>query len=135
MCGKGSSEKGPKKDEEGVLKAARRSLIDDPPEVPLENKVPYRQGWCTLVPNAGGVYLISDLRGPLYVGRGNLRARFDKHQEDSHNRDLRMALRNPVGETNFGWLIVGMPEQAELEKSLIRALQPLCNDILYANGN
>lgn len=112
---------------------ARRRLIYDPPELPVERTVPYSQGWCTLVPLAGGVYVISDLRGPLYVGRGTLRSRFDKHQEESHNPKLRAALRRPVGDLSFSWLTVAMPKQAEIEKRFIRALQPLCNDILYAN--
>ena len=110
-------------------------LIYDPPQLPIERTVPYQQGWCTLVPPVGGVYLISDLRGTLYVGRGNLRSRFDKHQDDSHNLKLRAALRRPVGDLSFSWLTVDLPEQAELEKRFIRALQPLCNEILYANGN
>lgn len=134
MCSEGPG-KNLKKDEERRLEEARRRLIYDPPEVPIERTVPYQQGWCTLVPVVGGVYLISDLRGPLYIGRGALRSRFDKHQDESHNSKLRAALRRPVGDLSFGWITVGMPEQAEMEKRFIRVLQPLCNDILYANEN
>ena len=137
MCEEGSGKKRPKKEEERRkrLEEARGRLIYDPPEVPIERTVPYQQGWSALVPPAGGVYLISDLRGPLYVGRGALRSRFDKHHEESHNIRLRTALRKPVGELSFSWLTVEMPQQAEMEKRFIRALQPLCNDILYENGS
>ena len=136
LCTEGSGEKkGPKKDKGTRLEDARMRLIYDPPQLPIERTVPYQQGWCSLVPPAGGVYLISDLRGPLYVGRGNLRKRFDKHQDESHNPRLKEALKHPVGDVGFSWLTVGMPEQAEMEKRFIRALQPLCNDVLYENGS
>jgi hypothetical protein len=135
MCGEGK--KKPTKDEEKRrrLEEARRRLIFDPPEVPVERTVRYQQGFRALVPDEGGVYLISDLRGPLYVGRGALRSRFDKHHDESHNPRLRAALRNPVGELSFSWLTAEMPEQAGTEKRFIRALQPLCNDVMYENEN
>ena len=133
----GEGKKKPTKDEERRqrLEEARRRLIFNPPEVPIEKTVPYQQGWCTLVPPVGGVYLISDLRGPLYVGRGTLRSRFDKHHEESHNPSLRKALKHPVGDLSFSWLTVEMPEQSAMEKRFIRALQPLCNDVMYENGS
>ena len=135
MCGEGKKKLTKDEQKRMRLEEARRRLIFDPPEVPIEKTVPYQQGWCTLVPPAGGVYLISDLRGPLYVGRGNLRSRFDKHHDESHNPRLKEALKHPVGDVGFSWLTAEMPEQSEMEKHFIRTLQPLCNDILYENEN
>ena len=44
------------------------------------------------LPRSGGVYLIHDLRGCLYIGRSDcLKQRFHTHYELSHNRRLRAA--------------------------------------------
>ena len=44
-------------------------------------------------------------------------------------------MKHPVGDLSFSWLTVEMPEQSAMEKRFIRALQPLCNDVMYENGS
>lgn len=118
------------------IASARVRLIEAPPEVHIERTVPYRQAWSLIVPRGPGVYLIHDLRGVLYVGRGgNIRKRFEDHRDGSHNFRLRRALQHPVGELKFSWLHAEYPEQVAHEKALIRAFQPLCNDTLYVTSN
>jgi predicted GIY-YIG superfamily endonuclease len=100
--------------------------------VAVDGTVPFRPSHSFDLPRTGGVYLIHDLRGCLYIGRSdNLRERFDIHQEHSHNRRLRYALRHPVGRIDFAWILVRGEEQKELERRLIRELDPLCNDVRY----
>lgn len=106
----------------------RARLVADPPSLLLDGTVRYRMAWALAVPRAGGVYLVHDLRGTLYVGRGeDLRRRFEEHLAGSHNLDLRSALLTTLGQVCFSWVIVAAPEQIELERSLIRSLRPLCN--------
>ena len=117
-----------------ALLAARQRLIYDPPDVDLDNDVTYNRGWALLVPHEAGVYLIRDLRGCLYVGKTcDLRRRFDQHLELSHNPKLVRALAHPVGDLRFGWILNEEPDL--LEQSLIRSLQPLCNDRFYLSNN
>lgn len=98
--------------------------------------VPFVPGWVLRVPHRPGVYLIHDLRGPLYVGlTEDLNERFHQHYWDSHNRRLAQALAHPFGEIQFTWFLTKPHEQAPLERELIRALQPLCNDLMYRHDS
>jgi predicted GIY-YIG superfamily endonuclease len=110
----------------------RNALVHDPPEVALDGTVKYTLGGSIFVPEEPGVYLIHDLRGVLYVGRtGNLYQRYFQHYWDSHNSRVTAALRRPLGRLEFSWMTVDGCDQASLERELIRALQPLCNRLLY----
>jgi excinuclease UvrABC nuclease subunit len=112
----------------GELASHRRRMVLAPPSLQPDGSVPFRRGWLLGVPRAEGVYLIHDIRGPLYIGRAeNLRRRFEEHYLDSHNPSLRLALRSGVGQLLFSWVLVAGPEQVELERELIRSLRPLCN--------
>lgn len=108
--------------------ARRQWLIDDPPDLHLDGLVPFRLGWDMAVPRAGGVYLISDLRGPLYIGRtGDLRRRYDQHYLGSHNDLVNRALDRPLGEPSFAWAEIPTPDQPAVERELIASLAPICN--------
>lgn len=111
---------------------ARQALVAEPPSIHLDGTVTYSQGGSLSVPQRPGVYLIHDLRGVLYVGRtANLYQRFFQHYWGSHNNSVTTVLRRPVGRLEFSWILSGMDEQKELERDLIRAIQPLCNRLLY----
>ncbi|CAL9498964.1 GIY-YIG nuclease family protein [Streptomyces eurythermus] len=98
----------------------------------IDGSVPYRPSHSGVVPHQGGVYLVHDMRGCLYIGRSDcIIERFNTHYEYSHNRHLRRALRNPVGVIQFSWLLAEGQPQKHLEQQLIRSLHPLCNDIRY----
>lgn len=106
----------------------RRTMVVAPPSLHPDGTVPFRLGWALGVPSRAGVYLMHDIRGPLYIGRAeSLRRRFEEHYLDSHNPSVRLALRNAVGQLLFSWVLVAVPEQLELERGLIRSLRPLCN--------
>lgn len=110
------------------LHADRRRLISHPPDIALDGAVQFRLSWSLGVPASAGVYLIHDLRGILYLGRGDhLRRRFEEHYLDSHNPALRIAIRTAVGQLMFSWVLVAAPGQIELERNLIRSFRPLCN--------
>lgn len=103
------------------------------PGLVLDGTVWFRRGWALSIPEQAGVYIISDLRGVLYVGRTrNLLTRFEQHCGDTHSRLLAGALTNPVGLTWFSWRTTeSAAEQDQLERELIRRFQPPCNEILY----
>lgn len=106
----------------------RVALIRDPPLFEPDGAVPYMPTWSLCVPWAPGVYVVSDLRGPLYVGRtAQLRRRFYEHLDDSHNRLLRVALARPVGSTRFYWVLTVGKQAVMLEHYLISGLVPICN--------
>lgn len=110
------------------FRSHRRTIVVEPPSLHLNGTVPFRLGWALAVPLTAGVYLMHDIRGTLYIGRAeSLRRRFEEHYLDSHNRSVRLALRNPVGQFLFSWVLVAVPEQMEIERELIRSLRPLCN--------
>lgn len=101
----------------------------------LDGQVPFRPSYSFDLPQRGGVYLIYDLRGCLYIGRtDDLYDRFDTHHDYSHNPQLRYALRHPVGVIDFAWILAESTEQMDLERRLIRDLEPLCNDIRYTTS-
>lgn len=111
---------------------ARQALVADPPDIHLDGTVAYSQGGSLSVPQRPGVYLIHDLRGVLYVGRtANLHQRYFQHYWGSHNNKVTAVLRRPVGRLEFSWIVSELDEQIELERDLIRAIQPLCNRLLY----
>ena len=98
-----------------------------------DQEVAFRRALSWAVPPDGGVYVISDQRGPLYVGRSfNLRLRFAQHLDHSHNRSLRRALSVPYGDVIFRWRLLSETEQDEAEPALVQALKPLCNVVLFA---
>lgn len=106
----------------------RQWLLYDPPAAHLDGPVPFRLGWDMAVPRAGGIYLISDLRGPLYIGRtGNFRRCYGQHYLGSHNDLVNRALDRPLGEPSFGWVEIPEPQQPAVERQLIGALAPICN--------
>ena len=109
----------------------RQQLAVDPPQVSFDGDVPARPGLSGCVPDQGGVYLFADFRGVLYVGQTqNLRRRFAQHLNGSHNDWLTRALRRPVGDLRFYWILADPRGQAALEQDLIRAFRPLCNQAM-----
>ena len=108
--------------------ARRQRLLDGPPELHLDGLVPFRLGWDMAVPRDPGVYLISDLRGPLYIGRtGNLRRRYGQHYLGSHNELVNRALDRPLGEPSFAWVQIPEADHPTVERQIIGALTPICN--------
>ena len=113
--------------EAGPCHDRRLALLDQPVRFRPDGGVPYEDGYRLAVPSRSGIYLFSDLRGPLYVGKSSdLRRRFTSH-EQSHNADLRRALRNPAGEVTFHWLVVDLAALDAVERRTITELSPICN--------
>lgn len=118
-----------------LIHHVRDTLVEDPPEISLDGTVAYSMGGSLSVPRGPGVYLIHDLRGVLYIGRtANLHQRFLQHYWDSHNSRVTAVLRRSVGRLEFSWITTDLGDQAQLERDLIRAIQPLCNRLLYRNN-
>ncbi|MBW0090529.1 GIY-YIG nuclease family protein [Pseudonocardia sp. KRD-184] len=114
--------------------AWRQAVIDRPPALHLDGTVAYVEGWALLVPTDSGVYLMHDLRGFLYIGRTrNLNARYRQHYWATHNPNLLVALRQPIGQTQFSWTCCDDATAADLERDLIRGFQPLCNQIRFTS--
>ncbi|SFU78125.1 GIY-YIG catalytic domain-containing protein [Methylobacterium sp. 174MFSha1.1] len=107
----------------------RRALLCPQPKREVDGSAPFCAFQSVLVPEAGGVYLIHDLRGILYVGRTiNLRQRLAQHYWVTENDLLRLALRHRFGEMRFSWFLVEVGrERALLEHDLVGWLQPPCN--------
>ncbi|WP_373690656.1 GIY-YIG nuclease family protein [Endozoicomonas sp. ISHI1] len=95
----------------------------------LDGETLFTQGHKLVVPDQPGVYVIHDLRGPLYVGKTErLSRRFSQHYYGSHNRPLRNALNISVGSVRFSWIICNNSIRLnELEQEVITMLQPSCN--------
>ena len=111
---------------------ARTHLIQEPPQVEFDGEAPFKSAFRIRVPESPGVYMISDLRGPLYIGRTyDLYVRYDNHLTYSHNENLRRALDNHLGIVYFRWIESEASETARLEKELISRMLPLCNDHKY----
>ena len=109
----------------------RTALLMKPPTFEVHGTAAFDCGWELCVPSRSGIYLISDLRGPLYVGKTvNLRSRFAQHLNYSHNPLLRIAIANPVGAIEFRWMLAGAANLGPLEAEVIDAFQPLCNKTL-----
>jgi len=112
----------------------RMDVVHNPPTLRLDGTVAYVEGWALLVPAESGVYFIHDLRGFIYIGRtNNLNVRFSQHYWGSHNRSLTAALKRPVGQIQFSWLMCEERVAVELEKDYIRGFQPLTNAVRYGN--
>lgn len=110
----------------------RRNVVHTPPALHLDGTVAYVEGWAILVPSTTGVYLVHDLRGFLYIGRTqNLNTRYRQHYWATHNHHLMAALRQPLGQTQFSWVLCDDPTCVELERNLVRSFQPLCNQIRF----
>ncbi len=74
-------------------------------QVRLDGSAPFRRTSDVLLPRSGGVYIIHDLRGALYVGRtGDLLRRFQEHETLPPNRLIGMARRSAVGPLHFSWI-------------------------------
>ncbi len=110
----------------------RQALLHVPVVIELSGSTAFRHTRHIHVPKKGGVYLIHDLRGVLYVGRTcNLYRRFDEHYWLTDNELLALAMRKSFGELNFSWVIVeNKSEMADLENHLIAWLLPACNRLL-----
>ena len=115
-----------------VLDEWRQALLNMPLDVELSGSTPFRHTRHIYVPKKGGVYLIHDLRGVLYVGRSrNLYRRFDEHYWLTDNELLSLAMRQSFGEITFSWVIATEErKRAELEHRLIAWLRPACNRLL-----
>ena len=120
-----------------LLDKRRQALLHIPLDVELSGSTAFRHTRHTYVPKKGGVYLIHDLRGVLYVGRSrNLYRRFDEHYWLTDNELLSLAMRQSFGEITFSWVITEEErKRIELEHRLIAWLRPACNRLLPGIGN
>jgi predicted GIY-YIG superfamily endonuclease len=105
--------------------------------VDLDGSVPFRRTSDVLIPSSGGVYVIHDLRGALYVGlTRDLRRRFDEHEGQPANPLILEARQHAVGPICFSWVAIGDPKRrAAVEAELIRALRPPCNRCIPVTRN
>lgn len=111
-----------------MIAGQRLETLARPPLYAVNEHAPFHKNYAISVPASSGCYVISDVRGPLYVGRtGSLRQRFLEHLTRSHNELLTTALENPWGQVTFGWILHRPEGLNEAETWLIGALQPLCN--------
>lgn len=95
----------------------------------LDGTVAFRRTSDVLVPVLGGVYLIHDLRGVLYVGLSrDLRRRFQEHEGQPTNPLIAEARANALGPISFSWISVrDTLRRAAVEAELIAAFDPPCN--------
>jgi len=115
-----------------LLARRRQELLSVPVEMEVSGSTAFRHTRQIYVPEKGGVYLIHDLRGVLYVGRTqNLYRRFDQHYWLTGNEFLSLAMRQSFGELTFSWVIANNDrERANLESHLITWLRPVCNRLI-----
>lgn len=120
-----------------LLDKHRQALLRMPVDIELSGSTAFRHTRHIYVPKKGGIYLIHDLRGVLYVGRTrNLYRRFDEHYWLTDNELLSLAMRQSFGELTFSWAIAeDKGERADLETRLIAWLRPACNRLLPRNNN
>jgi excinuclease UvrABC nuclease subunit len=85
------------------------------------------------LPKKPGVYLFLDLRGTLYVGQTtDLQRRYEEHWVKKENEVLEKLLRSSIGTLRFLWFEVeGYQDRDQLERSMIRLLNPPANRIKY----
>lgn len=105
--------------------------------VRLDGSVPFRRTSDVLLPRSGGVYILHDLRGALYVGRTiDLLRRFQEHETLPANPLIGMARQSAVGPLHFSWITLndGRRRRA-VEAELIRALDPPCNRCIPNHPN
>jgi len=100
--------------------------------VVLSGSTGYERSAVWDIPPSKGVYIIHDLRGPLYIGKAtNLQRRFQQHWNNSHNLQLNKEILSPVGPLSFSW--IESYEADKLERKMVRFLKPKCNRIKYTN--
>lgn len=106
-----------------------RQRLDLNIRIDLDGTVPFRRTSDLRVPSGGGVYLLHDLRGVLYVGlSGDLRRRFLEHERQPANPLVAVARSSPVGPLSFSWIAVrDALRRSAVEAELIGALDPPCN--------
>jgi hypothetical protein len=111
--------------------------------VSVQTEVTAFLAWQNIGPQEQGIYIIYDADTVYYVGKGQIRARQDKHVQKAHNR-LRTArdtvawawLREHQEINTEGWQCLrvaglGHTARAAFEGMLIHWLQPLANDEVY----
>lgn len=110
------------------LTAARR-LLAKPTAFRVDGDAPFNAMHALAVPTNGGVYLVHDLRGVLYVGRTcDLRRRFGEHLWVADNGLLAQARRTAFPALTFSWQVLDdLQAQIELESRMIHWLDPVCN--------
>lgn len=115
-----------------LLIGRRRELLLVPVHIEMSGSTAFRHTRHIHVPKKGGVYLIHDLRGVLYIGRTrNLYRRFDEHYWLAENEFLSLAMRQPFGEITFSWVIdEDEGDRVDLESRLIAWLRPVCNRLV-----
>lgn len=120
-----------------VADRRRQALLHMPLDIELSGTTAFRHTRHIYVPKKGGVYLIHDLRGVLYVGRTrNLYRRFDEHYWFTGNELLALAMRQSFGEIAFSWITANDErERIDLESRLIVWLRPACNRLLTGTSN
>ncbi|SHV28256.1 Uncharacterised protein [Mycobacteroides abscessus subsp. abscessus] len=100
----------------------RKRVTHNPPTLRLDGTVAYMEGWALLIP----------AESFLYIGRTrNLNLRYRQHYWASHNASLVAALKAPVGQVEFSWITCEEGVAVGLERSYIRAFQPLTNSIRF----
>ena len=104
--------------------------------IQLDGSVPFRRTSDVLVPPKGGVYLIHDLRGALYVGRTcDLLRRFQEHEAQPSNPLIAQARAAAVGPIMFSWVVLGdYRRRRAVEAELVAALDPPCNRCFPTNN-
>jgi len=98
-------------------------------QIRLDGSVPFRRTSDVLLPRSGGVYILHDLRGALYIGRSaDLLRRFQEHETLPVNPLIALARRHAVGTLSFSWIALSDARRRRaVEAELIRALDPPCN--------
>lgn len=104
-------------------------LLDLRMKVDLDGTVPFRRTSDVHLPSDGGVYILHDLRGALYIGRTNsLLRRFGEHEVLPANPLISLARESAVGVLYFSWITLpDARRRRAVEAELIRALNPPCN--------
>ena len=96
--------------------------------------VKYQQGFKYTIPESSGIYIIHDIRGPLYIGKSiNLRRRYDEHFDEKSNFLIIKAYINQIGTIYFSWVTTTEQKLNILEKKLIQHFCPICNHIKFKN--
>lgn len=98
-------------------------------KVKFDGTAPFRRTSDVHLPREGGVYILHDLRGALYIGRTNsLLRRFGEHEDQPANPLIAMARESAVGTLYFSWITLpDARRRRAVEAELIRALSPPCN--------
>lgn len=122
---------------QGAGRAAQGALrLDLGIRIDLDGTVPFRRTSDMLLPLVGGVYIIHDLRGALYVGRtGDLLRRFQEHEAQPTNPLILLARRCAVGPIMFSWVVLSDHRRRRaVEAEFVAALDPPCNRCRPGSG-